>query len=146
VIDSAQSKTVPMKNAVTIAVIAALLSIAYYFAIALPHQDAAKLQLERDKFEQEEKLRQATEEANSARQQEIEKAKDQAETKLLVCEASAESKYNRGLELNGTPVPGKKGVYNGSRALFDGLKKEQREENAACQRQYELDLKAAEQR
>lgn len=128
------------------AAIIALLSIALYFAVLLPQHDRAKLQLEREKFEQQEKVRQEKEQADSERQQEIEKAKDQAKTDLLDCRATTERNYGKGLKLNGTLVPGKKDTYRGPTSLFDQLEKEQRAEDAACQRQYELDLKAAEQK
>ena len=131
-----------MKNAA----IVALLCIALYFAIFLPMHDRAKLQLEREKFKQQEKVRQEKERADSERHQEIEKAKDQARTNLLDCRAVAEQNYGKDLKLNGAPVPAKKDTYRGPTSLFDQLEKKQREEDAACQRQYELDLKAAEQK
>src|SRR5580692_7492243 len=126
-----------------LAAIVALLCVALYFAVLLPLNDRAKLQLEREKFEQQEKVRQEKEQADSERQQEIKDAKSQAQTDLLNCRAVAEDTYNKGLELNGTPVPGKKGVYTGSASKFNELQKRQREEDAECQHQYELDLKAA---
>jgi len=94
-----------LKTALGIALIVALLAVAYYFGVALPTQNRAKLQL---------------------------------------CLVAAEGRFNRGLELNGTPVPGKKDSYNLPSDMLKNLHKQQNDENEACRKEYELTLKAIE--
>jgi hypothetical protein len=127
-----------MKTAATIA----LLAIAFYFAIALPMHDRAKLQFEREKFETEQRDKKTKEEAEALKHQMQQQARESADTKNLGCLAAAETRFNSGLELNGTPIPGKKGSYHLSQAALAHLRKEQNDNDEECRRQYELDLKA----
>jgi hypothetical protein len=131
-----------MKTAATIA----LLAVAFYFAIALPMHDRAKLQLEREKFELEQKEKKAKEETEEVKRRMQQQARDAAGTKNLDCLADNEAHFNSGLELNGTPIPGKKRSRHLSQTAVTRLHKEQNDNDEGCRRQYELDLKAIDAR
>jgi len=123
------------------ALIIAILAIAFYFAVALPLHDRAKLQLEREKFELEQKEKNAKEAAERAVREERAKARDDANTEYLDCLASSERQFNKDLELNGKPVPGKVGVYSGSNEMFGQFEKRQKERDDGCRKEYEIKVK-----
>jgi hypothetical protein len=126
-----------VSKGLTVALIIASLCIGYYFAVALPEHNRAVLQLEMEKF-------QKLEEEKKEKKEERQRIKDAAAEALTDCKVAAEREFNSTLKLNGTPVPGKPGVFHGSNAAFNSAGDVQAKANAACQRQYELDLKAAE--
>lgn len=125
---------------VAVALVTALLAVAYYFGVALPAQSRARIQLEREKFEQEQKEKQEAAQEKLART--IDRGK--AETDYRGCLADAEANFNRGLKLNGTPIEGKDGSYDLPREMLKNLQSQQNQENEACRREYELALKAIE--
>jgi hypothetical protein len=133
-----------MKTAIGVALVIALLAVAYYFAAVLPAQNKARLQLDREKFEQEVREKKAKEQ--EATQKENQRAFDRqnAESEYHSCLLDAENKFNRGLELNGTPIPGKKGSYDLPREMLKNLENQHNDENEACRKEYELALKAIE--
>ena len=134
-----------MKTAVGIALVIMLLALAYYFGIALPEQNRAKLQFERDKFEQERKEKQNQQRAKEleAMQKHAQRGieKKNAEDVYHACRVAAENDFNKGLELNGTPIPGEKGSYNLPSETSKVLHKQQNDEKEACRKVYEVTLK-----
>jgi hypothetical protein len=133
-----------MRTILGVAGAIALLAIAYYFAVALPEQNRANLQLERDKFnhELEEKKAKALEEAQKESQRAF--GRENAQTEYDGCLEVVTKKFNRDLELNGTPIPGKPGTYNAPSAIMNEIQKQEAENKEACRRQYETKLKAIE--
>jgi hypothetical protein len=133
-----------LKTILIVAAVIAFLAIAYYFVIALPAQNKAKLQFERDKFEQELKEKSAKEQEERQKENQRAFEKENAQTKYQGCLLDAENHYNRGLEMNGTPTPGKKGEYTLPRDMLQHLDERQRQEEAGCRSEYDLALKAIE--
>ncbi len=125
-----------MKHVLITAVIVVCASISYYFLIAMPQQNEAriavekqKLDMEKEKMEQEqtEKQTQETLKANSERERRLQ---------LLDCRASAEASANKYLELNGTPVPDQPGVYSAPRYVLDEVERRKQHGFDDCQRMY----------
>jgi hypothetical protein len=133
-----------MKTALGIALVITLLAVAYYFGVALPAQDKAKLQLDREKFEQELKEKKAKEQEAGQKQNQWEFDKQNAETAYRQCLVEAEHRFNRDLELNGTPIPGKKDSYDLPTGMLKDLHRQQNDEDEACRKEYELTLKTIE--
>lgn len=97
----------------------AALSVAYYFAIALPRNNAARLALERERFEadRKEKKRQADEEQLARERQEADKTA--AELKYTRCEQEGDDAYWSYVKLNGNPVEGKPNTYSASQSTWE---------------------------
>ena len=108
------------------------LAIAYYFAVALPAQNAQRLRLERDQFEatqqrekQEEQAKQeAAQEAKEQTQQAKAEAQAEEQRRAQIradCDQEAEAAYWKHIKLNTTEVePGK---YQGPHRVFDEAEK-----------------------
>lgn len=125
-----------IKHVITGAVIIMCISISYYFFIALPNQNEAKISLEKQKLDME---KQKIEREQLEKQvQEAQKitARSQRETQLLECRAAAETSANQHLELNGTPVPGKPGVFNAPRYVIEEKNRRMQQGLDDCQRMY----------
>jgi Tfp pilus assembly protein PilE len=125
-----------MKHIAITAIIVVCASISYYFLIALPHQNEARLAIEKQKLDMEkDKIER---EQTEKQQQENLKAysQSQRQSQLLDCRVAAEASANRYLELNGTPVPGKPGVYSAPRYVHDEVAKKQQRGFDDCQRMY----------
>jgi hypothetical protein len=133
-----------MRTVLGVAGAIALLAIAYYFAVALPEQNKAKLQFERDKFNQEVAGKKARTEEEAQKESQRVFGKQNAQSEYDGCLEDARKKFNRDLELNGTPVPGEPGTYNAPSAIMNEIEKRQAENKEACRRQYETKLKAIE--
>lgn len=79
------------------------LAISYYFVLALPSAERARLDFERMKY-------------NNLKQEEIEKelkAQHDAESgalRIRLCQTEATKAYDSELKLNGRPIPGQPGV------------------------------------
>jgi hypothetical protein len=113
-----------------VALIAILtLAIAYYFVIALPANERAKLEFEREKFRalQSEK---ATREEDEKSQAELNQRLREA------CLDDAEKDYWDYVKLNGKPVPGKEGTYTASTFIWDAAAKRKKDAIAECQVRY----------
>jgi hypothetical protein len=88
----------------TLATIVAL-AISYYFGLALPSAERARLEFERMKY-------------NNLKQEEIEKdlkAQHDAESgalRIRLCQAESTKAYDSEIKLNGQPVPGQSGVQD----------------------------------
>ncbi len=79
--------------------------------------------------------------AAQAAQDAIEAARKEAYMRYLECSAQAEARYNAGLKLEGTPVPGRKGVYaERYRGAFDKLREQRNFEDTECRKIYEAEL------
>ena len=126
---------------------ALVFAISYYFVVALPAHNAAALQLERLKFEAEQK-RQLEKEAADARAREqaemtaamkeaaAAQAREGRETLLRLCTEGADETYNRIVKLNGKENPLKPGVYTAPRWVFDDAAKRKQAELDQCYRLY----------
>lgn len=125
-----------IKNVVIIAIIVVCSSISYYFFIALPHQNEARIAIEKQKLDMEKQK--IEREQNEKQIQENLKIYSQSQRKsqLLDCRAAAEANANSYLELNGTPVPGKSGVYSAPRYVHDEVARKQQQGFDDCQRMY----------
>lgn len=112
------------------------LSVVYYFVFALPADNRAILQLEREKVidEKIEKqigaLRKESEKQTEARIAKIN------EESLQYCLDAAERDYWDYVKLNGTEVPGKKGVYTAPQHVFETARKDRKEAIDECYRQF----------
>ena len=133
-----------MQTIIGIAGAIALLAIAYYFAVALPEQNRARLQLERDKFNQELEQRKTKEDEEARKESQRSIGKESAQTEYDTCLEDARKKFNRDLELNGKPVSGKPGTYTAPSTIMNEIEKQQSGNIEACRRQYETKLKGIE--
>jgi len=133
-----------MRTILGVAGAIALLAVAYYFAVALPEQNKAKLQFERDKFNQELEEKRAKKEEEAQKENQRVFGKQNAQREYDGCLEDATKKFNSDLELNGTPVPGKPGTYNAPSAIMNEIEKRVAENKETCRRQYETKLKAIE--
>lgn len=71
----------------------------------------------------------------------MEAARDAAYSRYLHCQAEAEEKHNRDLEVQGRPVPGKKGEYvEKIPGSFDKLQQQENFEDTECRKVYEAEL------
>lgn len=105
------------------------LAISYYFGIALPANERAKLQFEKDKYAAEQA-------AKSAQNEERESARIQ----LQSCLDSADTEYWSYIKLNGTLVKGKEGTegaYSTPTFVLETADKRKQNALAECHRQYD---------
>jgi len=107
-----------IKNFAFAAAIIMCLAISYYFVIALPNQNQAKLDMEKQKIERE--------------QQE----KSNREMSLSTCMADVQARRSEYLKLNGKPIPGKPGVYKYPGYVQETLDKIEKDGNDECIRMY----------
>jgi hypothetical protein len=133
-----------MRTILGIAGAIALLAIAYYFAVALPEENRARLQLERDKFNQQLEEKKAKEAEQTLKESQRAIGKENAQSEYEACVQDATKKFNRDLALNGTPVPGKPGTYSAPSAIMNQIEKGEAEKKETCRMQYETKLKAIE--
>jgi hypothetical protein len=71
----------------------------------------------------------------------IETARQATYTRYLDCRAGAEESFNRGLEVQGTPTPGKKGIFTEKiPGSFDKLRQQQNFDETECRKVYEAEL------
>lgn len=125
-----------MKHVAITAIIVVCASISYYFLIALPRQNEARLAIEKQKLDMEkEKIER---ELNEKQQQKNLKvySESQRKTQLLECRDDAITRSNRYLELNGTPVAGKPGVFEAPRYVHDEVARIKQQGFDDCQRMY----------
>jgi len=99
----------------------AALSVGYYFTIALPSHNQAMLALERER-RLDERLEKSADKRTSYYRQE--------------CMDRAEEHYWEYIKLNGTEVPGKKGVYQAPGHIWDAARKDKDSAFAECQRRW----------
>ena len=105
------------------------LAVAYYFAVALPANERARLQFEKEKYEAAQKEKLAEE---SKRQKELE---DQ-QALLDSCIGDAELTYWRYIKLNGNAVPNKPGTYTATVQVWNTADKRKNDELAECHRRF----------
>lgn len=82
-----------LKAIVVVAAVIAFLAVAYYFVIALPAQNKAKVQFERDKFEQELKEKSAKEQEERQKENQRAFEKQNAQTRYESCLLDADDHY-----------------------------------------------------
>ena len=112
------------------------LSVAYYFLIALPAHNRGILQLERDKFEAAEKAK-AEEESEKKKKEDLEKIEAEGKDWFLgSCLQAAEETYTKYIKLNGTPVPGREGIYEAPQRIFDTAQKNRKDAYDECYRKW----------
>jgi hypothetical protein len=125
-----------IKHVITGAVIIMCISVSYYFFIALPSQNEARIALEKQKLDMEqqkvvrEQLEKQAQEAVKTQEQ------DQRKSQLLACREAAIGRANIYLSLNGTPVPGQPNVFNAPRYVHDEVAKIKQQGFDDCQRMY----------
>ncbi len=123
---------IEIKHIVTAAIIIVCISIAYYFVIALPNQNAAKIELEKQKIEME-KQKVELEQAEKQKEKEL---KAERTIDLLKCRAGVVADGNEYLKLNGTPVSGKPGVFRAPKYVHDEISKKMQNGFNECQRMF----------
>jgi hypothetical protein len=71
----------------------------------------------------------------------IETARQAAYGRYVDCRATAESNFNDGLATQGTPTPGKKGMYTERiPGAFEKLRQQQNFDDTECRKVYEAEL------
>lgn len=127
---------IEIKHVASVAIILVCISISYYFFIALPNQNEAKIALEKQKLDME-KLKIEREQLEK-QTQENQKTYEQSQRKfqLLECRDEAIARSNKYLELNGTPVPGKPNVFLAPRYVHDEVDRIKQQGFDDCQRMY----------
>jgi len=106
-----------------------VLSIAYYFVIALPQIKRDALDWEKQKYNQEVSIKKAEE-------QRIAEQKAQNETMLNLCINGAEETYISYVKLNGSPVKNEPGVYRATTYVWNEAAKKKKAALDECYRQY----------
>lgn len=106
-----------------------VLSIAYYFVIALPSSEKARLDFERQKYEEQKKEKREKEEKEKVEA-------ESRETQFQLCVDSAEQEYWNYVKLNGKPVPGKLSTYTAPMYVWNEAEKKKKESLAECHRRY----------
>jgi hypothetical protein len=116
-----------MKAAVLLILAVPALAIGYYFAIALPANQRAALEFEKQKYEAEkqDKSRKASDEliANQSRKLEFDS-----------CVEEADLEYWNYVKLNGKPIAGKPGAYNAPVTVWEVADKRKINAVAECHR------------
>ena len=102
-------------------------AVSYYFVIALPQHNRSKIDLEREKFQTEQKEKESAQER--ARFNAIVKDVD-----LGQCIQTAEDNYWTYIKLNGQEVAGKSGTYTASQIIWDRAAKAKKAELDECHR------------
>ncbi len=120
-------------------------AIAYYFAIALPRHNQARLEFDREKFRaQQEEKQKEQEDKREAQQEARSKAEIEAagnEAALDSCIDDAEDEYWSYIKLNGEPVAGKPGVYTAPQYIWDDAAKRKKAALDACYKRYPISRK-----
>jgi hypothetical protein len=86
------------------------LSVAYYFVIALPNHNRSMLQLERERFQKGIETKEKEEQEKKNKEEAAKAEATQKKLMLQYCLNTAEQDYWQYIKLNGTEVPGKRGV------------------------------------
>ena len=118
------------KNALLLVLLLPALAVAYYFAIALPSNEKAKLQFEKAKYDAEKK-----EKADSATK--MQQADAERKTSLDYCVSQADLNYWNYVKLNGSEVKSKPGTYTASLQVWNTADKRKNDALAECHRQYD---------
>lgn len=113
----------------------AVASIAYYFVIALPRNNAAKLKFEQDKYTEEKSTRERRESAEEY-EKASQKGEDEARKTILdICLNSADSNSEEFVLMNGgqkTP----QGTITAPGRIWDEAAKKKKTEKDECYRKY----------
>lgn len=109
--------------------------MAYYFVVALPRHNAARLKFEQDKYaeqKQEQERRDNEGQLEKARQQGKVEAK---QVILEVCLNSADEESERYVLLNGGAKTAR-GTIEASRSVWDDAEKQKKAQKDECYREY----------
>jgi hypothetical protein len=113
------------RNFLLLLATALVASISYYFLVALPANNKARLDFERQKYQDGQAERKAKEEAEKDAQ-----ARRWSET--LNCQVEADKAYWNYVKLNGQPVPGKDGVWTAAQSIWNEASKRKAESYNEC--------------
>ncbi len=119
-----------IKKVLTATVVVVGLAIAYYFAIAIPAQNQAKLDFEKQKYQDEQK----------AKQYDLDEAalqKSLNKTGLNLCLAAADESYWSYMKLNGTEKAD--GTINALTRFWDAAAATKKTETDTCFKKYPQD-------
>lgn len=125
-----------IKHVLIVAIVVVCASISYYFFIALPNQNEARITLEKQKLDMEKQKIDREQLEKQAHENQKSSEQSQRQSQLLACRADAEAASNKHLELNGTPVPGKPGAYSAPRYVLDEVARIYQQGLDDCQRTY----------
>lgn len=114
-----------------------VLSIAYYFVIALPAHDHAKLALEREKFQVQQREA-AEKKATAEAEKKAAEAKELSNSFLLdECTKEADNLYWEYVKLNGGKEDLKRpGIYTASRYVWEQAEKNKKAALDECYKKY----------
>ena len=101
------------------------LSISYYFVIALPAANRARLEFERQKYEDSKAEREAKE-------QRAKEEADRQKSKVLDCQIDAEKAYWDHVKLNGTKSAKRQDVWQAPLHVWDEARKRKKESYEEC--------------
>lgn len=127
---------IKLQHIIIIAILLVSTSIAYYFVVALPRQNAAKLELEKQRLAiEKEKNEQELKERKSKELVEIIRESGRQQ-QLQDCRSQVEAEADKYLELNGTPVYGKPGVFSAPGYVHQEVSRRKQQGFDDCQRTY----------
>jgi hypothetical protein len=118
-----------MKIAILLLSTVLVLSISYYFVVALPANQRARLEFDQQKYQDEQK-----EKAAQKMRADVERQAN--EMSLVDCLDLAQKASNKTLELNGTAVEGHPGAYNAPERVFDNMRRDLAAATQECHRLY----------
>ncbi len=105
------------------------LSVAYYFAIALPATGRARLDFEKQKYAAEQKEKESLAEKNNQEH-------ELNASLLQSCLDGAEDAYWTYVKLNGKAIPNKPGTYTAPLYVWDNAAKQKKDAIGECQLRY----------
>ena len=111
-------------------------AVSYYFVIALPQHDRAKIELEREKFQAEQKEKEKKESAEKEAKNTASFDAIAREVELEGCINKADSNYWTYVKLNGQEVENKPGTYTALQRVWDSAAKTKKAELDECHRRY----------
>jgi hypothetical protein len=131
------SKLLSARNFLLVLATILVLSVAYYFVIALPAHNRLMLQLEREKFQKAQELKEKEELEKRTKEASAKAEAEQRTGVLNLCLNIAEEEYWNYIKLNGSEVKGKKGVYSAPTYVFDMAQKRKKEALDECHRRWD---------
>ena len=105
-------------------------ALAYYFAVALPENQKARLDFDRERYQTEKK-------EQVEREAKLKEERDNKQIFFDACVADAVTAYWSYVKLNGEPVKGKPDTYNAPTTVWDTADKRKTNAIAECHRLYD---------
>jgi hypothetical protein len=118
-----------MKRAILLLSTVLVLSISYYFVIALPANQRARLEFDRQKY-RDEQMEKTDEKLRADFKAQV------YEKSLLDCLTQAKKAADDKLQLNGTPVDGHPGAYSAPEYVMNAIQRELSTATQECHRLY----------